>query len=347
MSLEIKQLPKSEIEITGEIPASDFSLFWQKAIKELSKGVSLPGFRPGKIPEKVLIEKIGEGSVLEKSAEMALQEEYPKILKEKKIEAVGFPKTSITKIAKGEALGFKFQTAVLPEMKLPEDYKEISSKVAKKKEEVKVEDKEVDASIEYLRKMKAKQNSSEDSEEAVLPELNDEFAKSFGGEFNTMDDLKKSIKENMILEKEGKLKEKKRLEILDAILKKTELELPDVLIEGEKNKMLQELKANITSMGMKWEDYLTQVKKTEKELLEGWGEDAVRRVKYGLILRYFGKELDIKITGEEISQKAKEMGFDVEDEGSLKARGIDKQRIMDYAEGIIRNEKVFTYLEKC
>ena len=214
-------------------------------------------------------------------------------------------------------------------------------------EEVKVEDKEVDASIEYLRKMKAKQNSSEDSEEAVLPELNDEFAKSFGGEFNTMDDLKKSIKENMILEKEGKLKEKKRLEILDAILKKTELELPDVLIEGEKNKMLQELKANITSMGMKWEDYLTQVKKTEKELLEGWGEDAVRRVKYGLILRYFGKELDIKITGEEISQKAKEMGFDVEDEGSLKARGIDKQRIMDYAEGIIRNEKVFTYLEKC
>ena len=329
MALEIKQLEKSEVEITGEMPAEEFAKFWPKAIADLSKDASMPGFRPGKIPEKVLVEKVGESSVLQKAAEIALQSIYGDILKEKKIEAIGYPKADITKIAKGEALGYKFVTAVLPEITLPENYKNIAEKVANKKEEVKVEDKEVNDSIEHLRKTRAKQVEGKEPE---LPELNDEFAKSIG-KFETIDELKETIKKNLQAEKEYKLKEKKRLEMLDAVIKETKIEIPDILLQSEKGKMLNELKGNIVNMGMKWEDYLAQIKKKEEELLE-----ALRRVNYGLILRHFGKILDIKIEDSEIEDEIKK--FNVP-EGAK----VDKERMKDYAYGVIRNEKIFKLLE--
>jgi FKBP-type peptidyl-prolyl cis-trans isomerase (trigger factor) len=310
MSLEIKQLPKSEIEIAGEMPAEEFSKFWQKAVNELSKNISIPGFRPGKIPEKVLIEKAGEGAVLDNAAELALRDIYPRILQEKKIEAIGHPRAAITKITKGGPLGFKFQTAVLPAIKMPEDYKEIAAEIAKNKEEIIVEEKEVDVAIEYLKKK--------------------------GKEIT--DELKNTIRKNLQVEKEFKHKEKKRLEALDAILKKSELEVPDVLLEAEKSKMLSEFKNNISNMGLKWEDYLAHIKKKEEELLAGWAEDALRRVKYGLLLRQLDQELGIKVSEEDIEDKIKEFSI----------RGdVDKDKIKEYAYGIIRNDKIFKLLESC
>ncbi len=338
MSLEIKQLPKSEVEISGEIPAEEFSKFWPKAVADMSKDVSIPGFRPGKIPEKVLVDKIGESAILEKSAEMALQGVYGEILKEKKIEAIGYPKANITKIAKGEALGYKFITAVLPEVTLPENYKEVAGKVAKKEEKITVEEKEVDDSIEYLRKTRVKGPANKD-DKAELPELNDDFAKTVG-KFKTLDELREAIKKNLKAEKEFKFKEKKRLEMLDAVLKETKMEIPDILIESEKSKMLSELKGNILNMGLKWEDYLAQLKKKEEELLEGWTEDALRRIKYGMILRHLSKALDIKVEDSEVEEEIKKFNLPEENK-------VDKNKISDYAYGVIRNEKIFKLLELC
>ncbi len=131
--IEIKKLPQSEIEITGEISAGDFENCREKALKELSENVQIDGFRPGKIPEKILIEKIGEQPFLERMAEIALQKEYFKIIEEKNIHAIGRPEVIITKMAKGNPLGFKIKTAVLPEIELP-DYKKIAGEIMKEKE---------------------------------------------------------------------------------------------------------------------------------------------------------------------------------------------------------------------
>ena len=320
--LEIKKLEKSEIEITGEIPAEEFSKFWGKAIIELSKRASIPGFRPGKIPEKILIDKVGENAVLDKAAELALGDIYPRIVKEKKLEVISPPHVTITKIAKNAPLGFKFRTVVLPEVKLPEDYKEIATKISQTQEEITVSDKEVDDSIEYLRR------------------INDKFAKSMG-KFETVNDLKEMIKKNIQIEKEAKNKEKKRIEIMDSIIKKSEVEIPEVLMEGEKKKMLFELKSSIENMGLNWDDYLKHVKKGEEEILSGWKEDALRRVKYGLLLEQLTKELEIKVSEDELTAKIKELGLDTKMGAS---GGIDKGRIKGYTFGIIRNDKIFEIL---
>ncbi len=331
MPLEIKKLAKSEVEITGEVPADVFDKCWQKAIKKFSAEVTIPGFRPGNAPEKILIEKISEGVILERAAEIAIQEAYPEIVKEHKLDVIGPPRASITKIAKSSPLGFKIRASLLPEIKLAENLKDIAGRVMKIKEEANVEEKEIDASLEQLRKMRTKEG-------APLPELNDDFAKSVG-KFNGLLDLRGAIRENLKYEKEARLKEKKRLEILEEIIKASEMEIPDILIEAEKAKMLEEFKNNITGFGLKWEDYLAHLKKKEEEILEGWAGDALKRVKYGLTLRQLADDLKIEVTDKEIEEKI--TTFHIHDDEKAE---IDHDRLKDYAYGIIRNDKVFLRL---
>ncbi len=128
MKIRVKNLPKSEVEIEGELETEIFETYFSKALKKIGETLKLDGFRAGKIPESVLLSKIPEIRILEEMAEMALGEHYPKILVEEKIDAVSRPEISITKLARKNPLGFKIKTAVLPEIKLP-DYKSLAKKI--------------------------------------------------------------------------------------------------------------------------------------------------------------------------------------------------------------------------
>ena len=241
MPISIKKLPKSMVEIEGEISADDFERHYKDALEELNEKSTIPGFRSGHIPENILTEKIGGESILEHAAEHALQEEYPKILREHKIEALGHPQITITKIARKNPLGFKITVAVLPPITLP-DYKNIAKNIMSKKEEIKVEEKEIDEALEFIKK------SGKKEENVSLPEINDEFAKKIGQkDLMTLRDL---LKQNITDEKTAKSREKKRMEALDKISTSADIEIPRVLVESEKEKMSAELRSSIENMGM-------------------------------------------------------------------------------------------------
>ena len=127
--LEIKLLPDSEVEIIGEISAEIFMSGKNAAVKEFSEKVEMDGFRKGKIPEDIMIKNLGIEVVLEKMAIIALEKEYPKIISEHKIKAIGRPEITLTKVAENNPLGFKIKTSVLPEITLP-DYKKIARLIA-------------------------------------------------------------------------------------------------------------------------------------------------------------------------------------------------------------------------
>lgn len=338
--LEIKLLPNSEAEIIGEISAEIFMSGREEAIKEFSETVELKGFRKGKIPENVLINHLGNNAILEKMAIIALEKTYPKIITEHKIRAIGRPEISITKMAENNPLGFKIKTAILPEITLP-DYKSIAKKVVSSKEEVLATDEDVIKTIESIRKSKATKKEVDGKQEELLPELSDEFAKSLGN-FENMDALKNTIRLNITEEKKAKTKETKRMEILDKVAEKIDQEMPKYLIDLEKDKMLDEMKRNIIQMGMKWEDYLTHIKKTEDELKKDWEKDAVKRVKYGYILDEMTEKEKIELSPEELD---KEINAMVEYHKKL-GQELDRDRVKKYLTGIMRNEKLFQLLEK-
>lgn len=337
MNVEVKKLPKSTVSIKASLDAAEFDVYIKKALSEFVKEAELPGFRKGKAPEQMVAEKVGEARLLEEAARMALDDMHPKILEEQKIDGIGRPQIRLTKLARGNPLEWEVEIAVLPEITLP-DYQAIGKeKNAVPKEEVAVSAEEMEKSLEWLRK--SRKTGEGDNE--VVPELNDEFAKSVGP-FETAADLRNTIETNMKMEKEMKARDKHKTSLLEAIADKATLEIPDLLVESEKDKMLHELEESITSMGMNWEDYLTHIKKSEEDLRKEWQEDAIRRVRFALVLREIAKKENLSASEEDLDHWADDYIASQHEDARKK---IDRERVKEYAYGVIRNEKVFNFLE--
>ena len=344
MKTEIKKLPKSLVEITGIMEADDFEGFRKKAMKHLAEHADLPGFRKGHIPEATLATAVGEMGILEEMAEMAIESRYTDIILTNKIDAIGRPTIGILKLAKGNPFEFKITVAVVPEITLP-DYKKIAGKKTKEKIEITVDDKEVDGVILNIRKQRAgkaelvgEEGTPKEVEvkEENLPPLDEEFLKSLG-EFKTVDDLKKLLKDNMTKEKEQQAKEKRRMEIIKEINDETKTELPDILVESELQRMIAQFKHDVSQMGIKFEDYLKHLKKTEEDMRKEWQKDAESRAKTQLIIN--------KIAETEKLSPEKEK-FDKEIEHIMEHYpDADPERTRAYVDMVMTNEKVLEFLE--
>lgn len=346
---QINNSGEGELEISCELSVADFETYREEALKSLGKEMKLDGFRPGHIPTNVLGEKLGEEQILTEMAELAISRIYPAIVTEKKIMAIGRPNVTLTKLAKDNPLGFKIKTALMPELEIA-DYKAIAQKInAESQEAIEIKDEEVQAVLEDIRKSRAQTDHShhehkegekcehEDLPIGELPELNDEFAKSLG-QFQTLEELKAKIKENLELENKQKAKDKKRVSLISEIIKASKLSIAPLLIEAEKDKMLAEMEAQISSMGLKFDDYLSHLKKTKEELREAWGEPARERVAFGLILVRIAELEKIAPTDEELKNELDYLKDHYKD--------VEEERLRSYAIGLINNEKVFKLLEE-
>ena len=372
MKVQINKLAKSEIEIEGELEAGIFETYFQKALKRLGENTELPGFRKGKAPEAVLLAQLGEMRILEEMAELALSENYPKILDENKIDAIGRPEIAITKLARNNPLGFKIKTAVLPEIKLP-DYKKIAKKIiggeTEKEKDTSVTEEELENTILDIRKSRAPRvhmanttppdlplsreegtvppDKSFDSESLrldegenkgveELPELNDEFVKALGP-FKDVADFKAKLKENIKLEKGNQLKEKTRLKIMEKIIEESKLEIPEILVQSELGKILYKMESDITAMGLKFEDYLKHLDKTLEDLRKDFRPDAEKKAKLALVLNEIAKAENITADPEAV---AKEVAHILEH-----YKEADPERAQMHAENVLTNEKIFQFLE--
>ncbi|MCR4330597.1 MAG: hypothetical protein NUV49_01815 [Patescibacteria group bacterium] len=356
-NVEIKSLENSEVEIKAEISSEEFEQYRDQVVRRLSVNIEVPGFRKGNVPEKILVQKIGEMPILEEMAETAISHAYPKILMEHKIDAIGRPEVNITKIAKGSSLGFSIKTAVMPEVKLS-DYKKAAQEEMAKKEEVTLEEKEVEDTIAEIRKQRAHVITADEPEENTsvsdtleekseaknsaskkpdLPELNDEFVKTLG-DFKSVEDFKKKLRENMLKEKEVKAAQKKRMAIIKKVITQTDITLPPIIVESELDKMMAQFQGDIARMGLKFDEYLKYIKKTTDDLRKEWLADAIERAKAQLVLHKIAVEEKITVPEEEIEKETKKLVEYYKDASPDRAR--------DYVVTVLTNEAVFKFLEK-
>ncbi len=311
--VKLSPLPERELEIIGAITAEKMALMREKALKKLKESVELPGFRKGTAPDSLVAQRIGEGTLLEEAAEIALNEEYPNILEEHNIDAIGRPEITITKIGVGSDMEFKIKTSLMPDVKLA-DYKKLAKTVlSKKAEAVTVTDKDVEDVIQNIReniahdKVHAEAGGGHEHnhrkiEDSDLPEVNDEFAKMLGN-FESLDEMKNKIKENLAKEKEMKAKDKKRTDILEKIIEESTIDLPKIVVDGEMEKMLAQFKDDIARSGIAYEDYLKHIKKTEADLRLEWKDASVKRAKSQVILNTIAKEESISPKEEDIKRE--------------------------------------------
>ena len=179
--------------------------------------------------------------------------------------------------------------------------------------------------------------------EIEKPELNDEFAKNIG-KFEKFDDLKKQIEDNIKREKQDKEQQRWELAMIDAIIEKSTFgDLPQMMIDAELDKMMHELEHNVKDQGMKYDDYLSSIKKSPDDLKKEFLPRAEKRIKAALIMRKIVKEEKITVDDKEIDAEikvGKERYQDNQD--VLKQIGSDEYR--DYLKTVLSGRKVFKLL---
>jgi trigger factor len=124
MQTSLKELPDSRVEVEVEVPGPDVARAASRAARAMAKEMRMPGFREGKAPPSLVIQRLGFGPVLEEAIRDSLPEWYEKALLDSAISPIGDPSIELVSSpeSEGEPLHFKFEVGVRPPAKLG-DYK--------------------------------------------------------------------------------------------------------------------------------------------------------------------------------------------------------------------------------
>ncbi|OQX71558.1 trigger factor [Candidatus Parcubacteria bacterium 4484_255] len=424
MKNEIKKLPQNVVEVTTELSVTEISEFEEKALNNLSLNTKIEGFRLGKTPNEILKQRISPLKIWEEMANIAINQKYPEIIKQEKLDPVAPPQIEIIKLAPDNPLVFKLKIPLIPKIKLG-NYKNI--KIPKKK--IKIEDNQIEKVISELQSTHGKETlvlrkaqkgdkvsidlklfhgkiplengqiknfslilglekeyfpglsdkiiglekdaqtefsfrypeSHPDKKIAGklikfkvkvngvynidLPKINDKFAQSIGN-FNSLNELKKKIKEN--LEKNARLKEEQRREIkiLQKLIKQTQFEeIPKILIDNEINKMIEELKASVEQSSGKFDDYLQSIKTNVESLQKQFLPKAEERIKSALCIREIAQKEKITVNEEEIKEEIKKLSDLYKNQEEL-LKNFATESGKNYLKNFLTNRKVIDMLKK-
>jgi trigger factor len=148
MQTTVKELPDSRVEVEVEVPAADVEKATSRAARTLAKEMRMPGFRAGKAPASLVIQRVGFGTVLQEAIRDGLPEWYEGALFESGVSPIGDPDIEMVTVPddEGEPLAFKFTVGVRPVAKLG-TYKGLEVG----REEKEVPDEIVDTEVERVR----------------------------------------------------------------------------------------------------------------------------------------------------------------------------------------------------
>ena len=173
-----------------------------------------------------------------------------------------------------------------------------------------------------------------------MPEINDELAKDIS-EFDTIEELKNSIKEKLDVENKNKEKYETEEEAIKAVCENAKVEIPSGMIETETDHMVQDINTRLSYQGMNIDQYLKMINKTMEEFRSEYKEQAETAVKSRLVLEAVGKDAGIEVKEEEISAKIKEMA---ENYGRKEEEVKDNPELVKYVGDNLKVEKTINFL---
>ncbi|GAB4082052.1 trigger factor [Modestobacter muralis] len=146
MKSTIENLGPTRVRLAIEVPWSDLDHAFGEVYKELGRQVRVPGFRPGKVPTRVLDQRIGRPVVLEQVVQHAVPEVYSEAVREKQVRVISQPEVSVTRLEDGEVLEFTAEVDVAPTVELPP-----LDALAVTVDDVAVADEEIDQQVDVMR----------------------------------------------------------------------------------------------------------------------------------------------------------------------------------------------------
>ncbi len=323
MSHTVTKKEKGLIDISISLPASDIDASWESVLARLGKSIDVPGFRPGSAPSNIVLERVGTGRVYNEIASDLLTRELGKILKAEDLTPIDNPQIKIDQIEKGKEFKATVTFSQKPNVTVA-DWRSIKVKKVAIKE---ASEADVEQSIKNIfeawkkrkadQKTQADQTKSEDDKGKFIYDasgnkifveekkesedvINDEFAKQIGA--NDLSHLKELVKTDLITASERAAEREFENQLFDKLIEKTRVEIPEVLVEDEINRMLVSLSQEVQSVGMNLEDYLKREGKNIEDLKTSWRAQAEKNVTLQLSLDEIAHGLGITITEEELTR---------------------------------------------
>jgi trigger factor len=125
----VEELSPTRVRLSVEVSFEELKPSLDKAYREVSQQVRIPGFRPGRVPPAIIDRRIGRGAVLSEAVNEALPGFYSKAVQEAEVFALGQPDVEITQLDDGKDLTFTAEVEVRPKFELP-DLSELSVTVS-------------------------------------------------------------------------------------------------------------------------------------------------------------------------------------------------------------------------
>jgi trigger factor len=142
----VENLGPTRVRLAVELPFEEIQSSLDAAYKSIGQQVKIPGFRPGKVPARVIDQRIGRGAVLEQAVNDALPKAYSEAVRETGINPIGQPDIELTNLADRESISFTAEVDVRPEFEVP-----AFDSLAVTVDDAAVTDEQVDEQFEALR----------------------------------------------------------------------------------------------------------------------------------------------------------------------------------------------------
>lgn len=175
-----------------------------------------------------------------------------------------------------------------------------------------------------------------------LPKMDDEFAKDVS-EFDTLDELKNSIKEKLDTQNVEKAKYETESEAIKAVCENAKLDIPNGMVEVEIDNMMKDMETRLSYQGLNMHQYLQMMNKTENDVRDNFRGQATESIKTRLVLEAIVKAEKIEATPEEITEKIKEMASQY---GRKEEELQENEQLKEYLSASIENEKAIDFIVK-
>ncbi len=144
--------------------------------------------------------------------------------------------------------------------------------------------------------------------EVQIPEINDDFFEDLGMEgVHSLEELEAQVKENITTHKEADIENKYIDELLETAAKNVEIDIPPVMIDEEKKRMIKQYEENLKMQGITLEQFYQFTNSNEDALKNQMHEEAVKRITFRLMLEEIAKVEGIQVTDEDAEKQATEL----------------------------------------
>lgn len=332
MQYVVNRLDRGKLEVKVDVPEAGFNEAYSNALAKLGTDIKVDGFRPGNIPQDVVESKVGHTKVLNETANFLVSKHLADIFDKENIIPISKPQIAIDSLAKGSPFSFIATLMERPKVKVG-DWKKVKVTKIKAKD---VEDNDIGESIKNIYDAWSKQKVSKgpdvrvsnDEEEPAgkfiydahgnripikedakeikepkEPEINDDFAKAIGA--RDLAHLKELVRKDLETIVAENVEQKYEEELFGELIKISEVEVPDIMVDDEVNRIMMRLNSQLEGQGKKLEDWLREENTTVDALRAKWRPQAEKNVKATMVLDEIGQAEKIEVSREEIENAAK------------------------------------------